>query len=188
MILSPRTGFQARFLSPFYRKLFLDRNVADEEELLNRDKGPPQDDPLQDGQNTKKLTDLVKSSQQPLLQIRTVIPLDPFPNEIIIDINKVNIIFRYFFFSRHIHSVFIRDISDVIVETGIIFSTLKLVDVGFTENSIDIKYLSTKGAIRARRIIQGLVVAHKNGIDVSKYEFSDLSEKLEELGKAEQKS
>lgn len=182
---SPRTGFPLKFLDPFYRKLFLDRRAADEELVKNNlnpsNNGPPEEKV----DNTEKLMDLVEKSREPLLQIKTIIPFNPFPDEIIIDINKVNIINRYFFWSRHIHSVYIKDISDVIVETGLIFSTLKIVDVGFTENSIDIKYLSTGGAIKARKIIQGLVVAHKNGIDPSKYEFSDLSDQLEELGKAD---
>lgn len=185
-----RTGFQAKYLDPFYRKLFLDRAQTIEDEVLNRSNGhanhdPPPEDNID---YTQKLTDLVEKTQKPLLQIRTVIPLNPFPDEIIIDINKVTIIIRYFFFSRHIHSVYVKDISDVIVETGLIFSTLKIVDVGFTENSIDVKYLSTRGAIKARKIIQGLVVAHRNGIDLCKYEFSDLDEQLAQLGKAEEKS
>lgn len=180
MILSPKTGFQAKFVNPFYRKLFLDRSYMVEEEL-NKDKDPPDQDI---GLDTKKLDDLAQKSQEPLLKIRTAIPLDPFPNEIIIDTNKINIIIRYFFASAHIHSVFIKDVSDVIVETSLIFSTLKLVDVGFTENSIDMSFLRNKDAIKARKIIQGLVVAQKNGVDLAKYEGEDLVLKLEQIGTA----
>ncbi len=181
-----RTGFRAKYLDPFYRKLFLDRTRSEDKLLADKEVNPNHDPPSDSPQHhTKKLNDLVEGSQKPLLQIRTVIPLNPFPDEIIIDINKVTIIFRYFFFSRQIHSVFIKDVSDVVVETGMLFSTLKIVDVGFTENSIDINYLSTRGAIKARKIIQGLVVAQKNGIDPAKYQFSDLAEQLEQLGKAD---
>jgi len=73
----------------------------------------------------------------------------------------------------------------VLIETGWFWSKLKIIDIGYTEESIDVCYLKTKDAVRARKIIQGLVVAHKNGIDLSKYEQPDLPEKLEVLGKAE---
>lgn len=187
MTSHPKTGFQARFLNPLYRGLSLDRTILAEEELLKRaaerNTSPNHDPPKIDHkqQNTERLEDLIDKTQ-PLLRIRTSIPLDPFPNEIVIDANKVSIIYRYFFASENIHSVFIKDISDVLVETSLIFSTLKIVDVGFTENSIDINYLKTKDALKARRIIQGLVVAQKNGIDLSKCEQSEIADKVEELG------
>ena len=184
-----RTGFPLKFLDPFYRKLFLDRSVGEEEALEKTkdntypDRSPPEET---EGEiSIHKFEDLVEKTSQPLFKIKTAIPLDPFPNEIIIDINKVNIIFRYFFRSQHIHSIYIKDISDIIVETSLFFSTLSLVDVGFTENSIDINYLKTDEALKARRIIQGLIIAHKNGIDFSKTEIPNLRDSLEELGKAQ---
>lgn len=173
-----RTGFPLKYLDPFYRKLFIDRIMAEEEET-RRSK-----EPSSQYKQAQKLDNLVEKTQAPLLSIRQSIPLNPFPNEIIVDINKINIIIRYFFFSKHIHSVYIKDVSDVMVETGLFFATLRIVDVGFTENSIDINYLKTHEAERARRIIQGLVVAQKNGIDFSLFEDSKLCEKIEHLGEA----
>ncbi len=182
-----RTGFQAKYLSLPYRRLILDREVT-EGDILRKNLDPPNHSPPDEKvTDTEKLNDLVENSQKPLIKIRTIIPLNPFPDEVVVDINKVNIIYRYFFFSSHIHSVYIKDVSDVVVETGLLFSTLKIVDVGFTENSVDIGYLSTKDAVRARKIIQGLVIAQKNGIDLAKYQLSDLSEQLEILGTATQK-
>ncbi len=185
------TGFQAKyFLNHLFRRQAVDRMLIDEENL-KEDKSPPNHSPPEqeiltiEQQATKKLDDLVEHSQEPLLKIKTTIPLNPFPDKVIIDINKVNIIFKYFFWSEQIHSVYIKDISDVLVETGFFWSTLTIIDVGFTENSIDVRYLSTKEAIKARKIIQGLIVAHKNGIDLSNSESVGVVDKLEELGKAE---
>lgn len=190
MIPQRWSGFQSRyFLSPLFRKLFLNRSLSDEELTYNKDRSPanhsPPNPPKENEQHDQKLNDLVEQSRNPLFTFQTAIPLNPFPDKVTIDINKVNIIYRYFFSSEHIHSVSIKDISDVLVETSWFFSTLKIIDVGFTENSIDVNYLKTNEAVKARKIIQGLIVANKSGVDLSKCDISDLIEKLEELGKAE---
>lgn len=187
MIFIPRIGYQARYyFDPLFRRLKIDRDIK-EEESLKKDKSPPDNSQLNtEKQSSQKLEDLIENSKVALLKIKTAIPLNPFPDKVIVDINKVTIIYQYFFSSEHIHSISIKDISDVLVETGLFFSTLKIIDVGFTENSIDINYLKTKEAIRARKLIQGLIVAHKNGIDLSKNEFSNLCAKLEDLGNAEE--
>lgn len=168
-------GFQSKyFLSTFFRRFSVERDLV-EKQLLKKDKSPP----------NEKLDNLVEKSRAPLLKIQTAIPLNPFPDKVIIDVNKVTIIYKYFFWSGQIHSVFIKDISDVLVETGWLWSTLRIIDVGFTENSIDVGYLKTDQAVRARKIIQGLIVAQKNGVDLSKCDTTNLVEKLEQLGKAE---
>lgn len=192
-------GFQSRYYtSPFYRRLIVGRDLAEEEFLKKtlddssqRDRSPPkqsvpqEDKPSLEKLTSQKLNRLVEQSKDPLLKVKTSIPFNPFPHSIIVDLNKVTIIYRYFFFSEQIHSVFVKDISDVLVETSWFFSTLKIIDVGFTENSIDINYLSTEDAILARKVIQGLIVAHKHGLDLARYQESDLAQKLEQLGKAE---
>lgn len=180
-------GFHSRYFHyPLFRKASFARSVANDEFLSKKSEVPSNNGPPpENGQHTQKLTDLVEQSKNSLLSIKTAKPLDPFPNRVVVDINKVNIIYRYFFSSEHIHSVAIKDISDVLIETGIFFSTLKIVDIGFTETSIDIEYLRTRDAIKVRKIIQGLIVANKSGIDLSKCEFPNLTNKLEELGKVE---
>src|SRR4051812_47022192 len=60
-----------------------------------------------------KLDKLLNRTDEKLLRISTVFPFTIFPHQIVIDINKVNVIFRTFFFSQHIHSVVIDDIADV---------------------------------------------------------------------------
>lgn len=133
-------------------------------------------------ENSKKLEEMVRMSEEPLLQIQTVFPFVIFPNEVIVDVNKISIIFRQFFDSKQIHSVLIKDVSDVIVETNPFFATLKIIDIGYTENSIDINYLKKSEGGLARRIIQGLVMIHKHGIDLTKIDRKDLLEKIESLG------
>lgn len=189
-----RTGFQSKyFFDPHYRRMSVGRDLAEEEYLKSQEeeskvkKIPPneENDPDPGKATHEKLHQLVEQSKAPLLKVTTAIPLNPFPNKVIVDIHKVTIVYTYFFFSEQIHSVFVKDISDVLVETSWFFSTLKIIDVGYTENSIDVNYLTTDDAKKARKVIQGLIVAHKQGLDLSKYELPDLSQKLEELGRAE---
>lgn len=169
-----KTGFQARYSIPNYQRLFLDRL---------EERPPPLAPEVQ--KNTQKLNNLAEGAGKHLLKVKTAIPLNPFPTEIIVDTTKVNIIVREFFFSKNIHSILLRDISDIVVETGPFFATLRIIDIGFTENSIDVGYLRTKDAIKARDIIQGLVVAHKSGVDLSKVQDEGLARKIEDIGSIE---
>ena len=72
--------------------------------------------------------------------------------------------------------------SDVVVEINPFFATLKIVDIGYTENTIDVNYLTRFDGNLARRVIQGLVMAHRHDVDLTKVEQENLLEKLESLG------
>jgi len=132
---------------------------------------------------TQKLEDLAGKSDSVLLKVSTFWPFTFFVNDIIIDPYKVNIIFREFFWSEHIHSVMIKDILDVVVETSIFFATIRIVDQGYIENSINIPYLKRADALKARKIIQGLIIAHRQSVDLSVLKPSHIKEQAEELGK-----
>ncbi len=132
---------------------------------------------------TQKLDDLAGKSDSVLLKVSTFWPFTFFVNDIIIDPYKVNIIFREFFWSEHIHSVMIKDILDVVVDTSIFFATITIVDQGYIENSICITYLKRKDALKARKIIQGLIIAHRQSVDLSVLKTSQIKDQAEELGK-----
>jgi hypothetical protein len=139
----------------------------------------------------QKLDDLIQRSEKVLLKISTVFPFDLFPNDIIVDENKVNIIKREFFWSEQIHSIMIREINDVIVESNPFFATLIILDEGYREQEIRVNYLWKSEAMKARRIIQGLMVSLKGlsspmlgSIENNHLSNQELVEKLETLGKA----
>lgn len=134
-------------------------------------------------ENQQKFEELIDQSNKVLFELKAVFPFDFFPNKIIIDLNRVNIIIKEFFFSERRHSIDFKDIGDVLVETSPFFATLKIVDEGFPEGEIKISYLKKNEAIRARQIIQGLVTCKKEEIDVTKLEDTYLLEKIEELGR-----
>lgn len=172
-------GFAAKYyIDPVYRRLYLDRKNLILSEALTHPL-PELDKEIQDEQ---RLDGMVEMSRHPLLAVRTVFPFVVFPDDVIVDINKVSIIFREFFATEQVHSVLIKDISDVLVETNLLFATLKIVDVGYTDRTIDVKYLKRSDGEHARKLIQGLMTAHRNGIDLTRVAYNDLHSKLESLG------
>jgi hypothetical protein len=135
--------------------------------------------------NTNKFNTLVKNnSTRTLLRIKSAKILDFFPSEVTIETTKVNVSQRDYFFLRRLHTVAIEDIEDVFVETTPIYATLKIVDKGFVENTIQVQFLKKNDAKKARRIIQGLVSAFKEDIDIATLPKEGLVEKLETLGSA----
>lgn len=132
-----------------------------------------------------KLEKTADTTSKILFRLKTLFPFQLIPDHIIIDLNKVNIIRKDFLFFERIHSVFIKDITDVVANLGIITGTLEIVDQGFTENSIKIQHLKNSETIKARRIIQGLIVAHKNGIDLTQIEdINNMLVKIEKIGES----
>ncbi len=134
----------------------------------------------------EKLEKMVEHSQDVLFRVYTVFPFDLFPDCICIDENKVSIISKTFMGTEHVRSVIIGDITDVTVQTTPFLSTLEIVDSSNVRNPIYIKIdnLKTKDAVRARRIIQGLIAVKQEKADISGLDHRELVKKLEKLGEA----
>ncbi len=129
----------------------------------------------------EKFDDLLTKSDKILFKTKSLFPLDLFPDEIVVSVHKVDIIYNEFL-TRRIQPVYIQNIWDVFVNNGIFFSTLHLIDAGFANNTIVINNLTNKDAIDAMKIIQGLVVAVKQNIDLTKIDSTDLVGKVRTLG------
>ncbi|MBI4078958.1 MAG: hypothetical protein HY429_01530 [Candidatus Levybacteria bacterium] len=143
-----------------------------------RDNGPPE----RNGEE-RKLQALVARTEKVLLKISAVFPFDFFPDEIIIDENKVNLIIRQFFFSAHTHSIMIKMIKDVAIECSPLFATFKLVPDGYPGEPIVIKFLKKSEATKARSLILGLMLLLKEGLDPAKVPTEILKKDIEALGK-----
>lgn len=145
--------------------------------------------PIRDGKNVSKdeRETLVKiqnltDNSNVLYKASAVFPFDFFPDNISIDKNKVNIVYKEFFASEDVHSILIKNIKDIEVETSPFFATIKIVPDGFPASLIRIKYLKKKEAMKARRIIQGLMTCQKEDVDLTKIKSDSLVEKIEDLG------
>lgn len=123
---------------------------------------------------------LVKSSNRCIISISSIFPCDFFPNTINIEENRVTFIFRQFLATQS-HSVDIKDISNVFIESSFFFATLQIVSRTYVQNDIKIGNLDKKKAIRARMMIEGLRTLIGNSIDTSIYTVDELLSKVEEM-------
>ena len=130
----------------------------------------------------QKFTTVLNASEKILFKTSSVFPFDLFPDEITIDECKINIVFHEFFLSEDIHSITIDMIKDVKVEHGPFFASLKIVPDGYPGQPLEVRYLKRGDAVKARRIVQGLIVAKKQGLDLTKLDVYDFINKIESLG------
>ncbi|RJQ24445.1 hypothetical protein C4577_07740 [Candidatus Parcubacteria bacterium] len=130
--------------------------------------------------NRQAVEDMVNSSNRILLKISSVFPWDFFPSSIIVEETRLTIIHRQLF-SSQVHSVDIKDISNIFVDTGILFAQLAIVSNTFAQNQIIINRLWKKEAIFMRRIVEGLRMFINKDIDMTSYKPEELINKLREL-------
>lgn len=130
--------------------------------------------------NRQAVEDMVNNSNRILLKVYTVFPLDWFPSCIVVEETRLTIIHRQLFTSQT-HSVDIKNISNIFVDSGIFFAQLTVVSATFVENQIVINKLWKKGAILLRRIIEGLRMFVDKDIDTTDYTVKELVNKLKEL-------
>ncbi len=122
---------------------------------------------------------------QPLLAVRSVFPFDPFPAELIVDLNKVTIRDRMFFASAYTNTIAIQDIMMVKVAAGPFFATVQIVPRLLQEEPMEIHYVRVGEARKVRRLIGGLMVAHREKVDLERISREELLRDLDKLGAAE---
>lgn len=156
---------------------------------------PDNPQPIQVGQaivekdkiiDRNSVAELVKKSNRILISISThKLPFDFFPDTLNVEETRLTIINRSFFLSSQIHSVDIKDISNIFVNTAPFYAQLVIVSKTFTRNEIKIKYLLKDEAVLVRRIIEGLRTFQSKQIDTSVYSVEELITKLKELSTTE---
>lgn len=135
--------------------------------------------------NNRTVANLVKKSNRILVSISShAFPFDFFPDAINVEEGRITIIIRHLL-SSEVHSVDIKDISNIFINTSIFFSQLVIISRTFEDNEIRIRNLRTKEAILVRRIVEGLRVFVNQKIDTSGYTKEELVAKLKELSTTE---
>jgi hypothetical protein len=119
-----------------------------------------------------------------LFRCNALFPFDLFPNTLIIDYNKVDIIYRSFFRTSETMSIPIARINHVSVETVAFLSTLELDVKSFEHRPRPLSFLRTKDAHIAKDLIFGLMSAHANKIDLSKLSTVEIMDKLIGIGRS----
>lgn len=143
---------------------------------------------IQQDLNEEKFNKLVNNSTTVLYRVKTTFPFTFFPTEIIISLNDVNVVVGEFFISKQVRSVSISKIAEVIANTGFFFAQLLIVDKEYSQMTIEVDYLPVKKAMKAKRLIQGLLFATKEAIDLTKIHDDYLVQKIEELGRVQGES
>lgn len=132
-------------------------------------------------QNQQKLDVLLEKTEIVLLRIGNIFPI--LKSEIIIDSAKVTIIHRPFFFTESIHTITIKNLTSIYLQTVPFFATINLKDVNYIQNNFRVRWILKGRAEKARRILIGLMQTAKEGIDLKSLTDDNLAEKLEEIGK-----
>lgn len=130
-----------------------------------------------------KLDQAIESSLKPLMVVKAFILLDLFPDEMIIERDRIHLVAKELPGTRYIQTFDLENIAEVQVETTPLFSKLTLIDKTLKESKVEIKNLKTGEAMKARRIIQGLLSARDKKIDLSEIPDDEVIDKLEELGR-----
>ena len=134
---------------------------------------------------TEVVENLVRKSNEILVSISShALPIDLFPNSINVEEGRVTIIDRHLF-SSAVHSIDIKDISNVFINTSLLFSQLVIISKTFEQNEVKIRDLYKSEAIYVRRIIEGLRIFEHKEVDTSSFNTEELIAKLEELSTTE---
>ena len=131
-----------------------------------------------------QLDTLLERANKVLLKCNTVFPFDQFPNTLIIDYNKVDIIYRHFFASSQTVSVPIERVNHVTVDVVAFLATLKIEVKGMDKNPAPLMFMRARDAHLAKNLLLGLVGAHTHGIDLSRLQGQDVIDKLTEIGRS----
>lgn len=126
------------------------------------------------------VNDLVKKSNRRIISISSQFPWVLFPNTIDVEESRVTFKFRQFLSSQS-HSVDIKDISNVFIESSMFFATLQIVSRTYIQNDIKIGKLNRTKAIIVQRIIEGLRTFAEHNINTSNYDIDELISKIGEF-------
>jgi len=129
-----------------------------------------------------KLERMSTQSSQPMLEVKGFFPFDFMPDSLIIDPNKVDIIIRHFPFGRYVFSNALKNINHVTLTHGLLFAEITLEVSGYEANPPSIKWLTISDAAEARRVINGLLIAYKEGVDVSALPPEQVKDQTAKIG------
>lgn len=131
-------------------------------------------------EDRQTVNDLIRKSNRRIISISSLFPWDFTPNTIDVEESRVTFTFRQFFASQT-HSVNIKDISNVFIQSSPFFATLQIVSRTFIQNDITIGHLHPKQAQKVKVVIEGLRTFAEHSIDTSNYEIGELVAKIQEF-------
>lgn len=131
----------------------------------------------------EKLEELEKKTDMPIYTASSLFPFELFPDKLQVDREKISLIRNRFFLTRKVFPILIKDIKTVRFTTGPIFGTLQFEIEGYETNPQPIKHLKRLDAIKAKRIIEGLIILKEKNIDTTNLSDKKLVKKAHQIGK-----
>jgi hypothetical protein len=129
-----------------------------------------------------KLQQVVDESQNILVQTQTVFPFTPFPTKVTIDRHKLTIVYRKFFNVEQRVSVPIEDVKNIQADVGPFLGSLTITSDLFINNTQQINYLPRREVKEIQKLVQGAMVALKEGVNLTKIDCQQLKKLLSDLG------
>lgn len=117
--------------------------------------------------------DLNKTNEE-LFRFKSVFPFDFFPDSVILDRFKINIIKRDFFLSHRIITIPLSGSIGVKVNSGPFLSQIEVFDPQGGQKSVMIRNLINADSTRFRELVEGLIVAIKQGVNTTKMTKDEL--------------
>lgn len=171
-------------ISYWLEKLFNQEEEKNKNLLDNKAKKQSSGDNRKVENDKQTVADMVQNSNTILMSISSVFPFDFFPTTINVEATRVTIISRQLFASQ-VHSVDIKDISSVFIETSILFAAITLISKTYSQKELVINNLWKKEAILLRRIVEGLRMFIKKEINTTSFSKEELLNKLQELSETQ---
>lgn len=144
----------------------------------------PQLDPKEAEEAQAKLEKIVHASHRIIFQCKSVFPFDFFPDEIIIDLNKIDINRGLFFFTKQRISIPFKTVIGVTGINDLFFGSVVVETTGVEQTHVQVTKLWKNDAIKARRMIAGVLAAMTDNIDLAQLQPDYVERMVEEVGKS----
>lgn len=123
-----------------------------------------------------------RNSVQILCRVQQAFPFNIFPDSITVDPNKIDIVYRNFFWEKQVFTILIEDLTTIKINTGIVYASANFEVRGYEKNPDPINHLSKKDAIKLHQIVIGLSKAVRDNMKIN-LEKKDNLKKLRSIGK-----
>jgi len=135
-----------------------------------------------DPEQVQKLKELSERNTILIYRTQSVFPFRIFPCSVSLNRNKVTVQDYSFFQAKEVQTVLIKDIVSVTTDETMMLSTLTLLDKAPSASGITATHLRKEEARKMRRLIEGLMIVDREGVDITHIENSQLLNYLESLG------
>lgn len=143
--------------------------------------------PSKNSTDAQKLKAVVRESHTILAKAKAVFPFQLFPDRVNIDRHKLTIVHKQFFGVEQTASVPIENIKNVEADFGPFFGSITITSDLFVNNTQKVHFLWRDDAKKIQKLVQGAVVAQREGIDLNKIEIKQLTKMLVDLGSGHSK-